>query len=59
VSIHSILQNPITRRDDAAFVIITEKVSLTAIQKMAADLEGLDWCNGPAFYMPVLREDWI
>lgn len=59
VSIHSILQNPITRRDDAAFVIITEKVSLTSIIKMAADLEGLDWCNGPAFYMPVLREDWV
>jgi homoserine dehydrogenase len=26
VSIHSILQNPITKRDDAAFVLITEKV---------------------------------
>lgn len=27
VSIHSILQNPITKRDDAAFVLITEKVN--------------------------------
>jgi homoserine dehydrogenase len=59
VSIHSILQNPVTRRDDAAFVLITEKVSLQAVKNVCADLEGLDWCRGPAFSMPVLREDWI
>lgn len=58
VSIHSILQNPVTSRDDAAFVLITEKVPLASIEKVASDLEGLDWCNGPTFYMPVLREDW-
>jgi homoserine dehydrogenase len=59
VSIHSILQNPITRRDDAAFVLVTEKVSLQSVKNVCADLEGLDWCRGPIFYMPVLREDWI
>jgi len=59
VSIHSILQNPVTKRDDAAFVLITEKVSLQSIKDTAAELEGLDWCQGPAFYIPVLREDWI
>lgn len=58
VSIHSILQNPITKRDDAAFVIITSKVPLTSVLKVLADLEGLDWCRGPAFAMPVLRENW-
>lgn len=59
VSIHSILQNPVTRRDDAAFVIITEKVPLSSIKKVATDLEGLDWCRGPTFYMPVLNENWV
>mmetsp|Transcript_9069 Transcript_9069/g.20473 ORF Transcript_9069/g.20473 Transcript_9069/m.20473 type:complete len:500 (+) Transcript_9069:111-1610(+) len=58
VSIHSILQNPITRRDDAAFVLITEKVPLSSVKSVCADLEGLDWCRGPTYYMPVLREDW-
>ena len=58
VSIHSILQNPVTRRADAAFVLITEKVPLAAVKSVCADLEGLDWCRGPTFYMPVLREDW-
>ena len=59
VSIHSILQNPVTKRDDAAFVIITEKVPLTSLKEVAADLEKLDWCNGPPFYMPVLNENWV
>lgn len=59
VSIHSILQNPISSRDDAAFVIITEKVPLLAIKEVCAKIESLDWCRGPVFFMPVLREDWI
>lgn len=59
VSIHSILQNPVTKKDDAAFVLITEKVPLASIKKVAADIEGLDWCRGPTFFMPVLREDWV
>lgn len=58
VSIHSILQNPITRRDDAAFVLVTENVSLQAVKSVCADLEGFDWCRGPIFYMPVLNPDW-
>jgi homoserine dehydrogenase len=59
VSIHSILQNPVTRRDDAAFVLITEKVSLQSVKSICNDFEGLDWCRGPPFFMPVLREDWV
>jgi homoserine dehydrogenase len=59
VSIHSILQNPITRRDDAAFVLITEKVPLHNVKSVCNDFEELDWCRGPPFFMPVLREDWI
>ncbi|MGK3742129.1 MAG: homoserine dehydrogenase [Bacillariaceae sp.] len=58
VSIHSMLQNPVTSRDDAAFAIITEKVPLSSVKKFCAEIEELDWCQGPAFYMPVLREDW-
>lgn len=59
VSIHSILQNPVTRQEDDAFVLITEKVSLGAVKKVCADLEELDWCRGPTFHMPVLQEDWV
>jgi len=59
VSIHSILQNPITSRDDAGFVVITEKVPLSNVKKTCAELEECDWCNGEVFYMPVLREDWV
>jgi homoserine dehydrogenase len=58
VSIHSILQNPITKRDDAAFVLITDKVPLSSVKKFCAEVEDFDWCRGPTFYMPVLREDW-
>jgi len=59
VSIHSLLQNPRAKRSDAAFVIITEEVSLSAVKKVAAELEGLDWCFGSVFYMPVLSDDII
>mmetsp|Transcript_1107 Transcript_1107/g.1811 ORF Transcript_1107/g.1811 Transcript_1107/m.1811 type:complete len:471 (-) Transcript_1107:196-1608(-) len=59
VSIHSLLQNPIDKKDEAAFVLITEKVSLTNIKKVCNDLEALDWCKGQAFFMPVLRENWV
>jgi len=59
VSIHSILQNPITKKSDAAFAIITEEVSNTNMKMVVAELEGLDWVKGPVFYMPMLRSDWI
>jgi len=59
VSIHSILQNPITSKADAAFVIITEKVPLASMKAVASEMESFDWCRGPAFFMPVLREDWV
>jgi len=56
VSIHSILQNPVTKNDDAAFALVTENVSLSSIKKVCAEVEGLDWCKGEAFFMPVLRD---
>lgn len=55
VSIHSILQNPVTKKDDAAFVLVTEKVPLSSIKEACAEIEAFDWCIAPAFYMPVLR----
>jgi len=58
VSIHSILQNPVASRSDAAFVLITERVPLNSIKKVCADIESLDWSKGQAFYMPILRENW-
>jgi len=59
VSIHSILQNPVTSNADEAFVFVTEKVGLANIKSVCAALEELDWCNDTPFYMPVLREDWV
>jgi len=59
VSIHSILQNPVTSKSNAAFVIVTEKVSNTAMKQVVAELEDLEWVQGPAFWMPVLRPDWM
>jgi homoserine dehydrogenase len=56
VSIHSILQNPVARNEDNAFIIITEKVSLSSVKKVCTDVEALDWCRGPTFYMPVLSD---
>jgi homoserine dehydrogenase len=56
VSIHSILQNPVARSEDDAFVLITEKVSLASVKKVCTDVEALDWCRGPTFYMPVLSD---
>lgn len=58
VSIHSILQNPIKKKDDAAFVLITEKVPVSKIKQVCEEMESLEWCNGPAFYMPVIGENW-
>mmetsp|Transcript_26418 Transcript_26418/g.39049 ORF Transcript_26418/g.39049 Transcript_26418/m.39049 type:complete len:468 (+) Transcript_26418:72-1475(+) len=55
VSIHSLLQNPIDKADDAAFAIITESVPVTNVKRVCNDIEDLDWSRGPAFYMPVLR----
>lgn len=57
VSIYSLLQNPVTKDQDDAFVIITEKVKFSSVKKACAELEGYDWCKGAAFFMPVLRED--
>lgn len=58
VSIHSILQNPIAKNQESAFVIVTEKVEYAAMIKVLADIESLNWCKGKPFYMPVLRENW-
>uniref|UniRef100_A0A7S1BM92 Homoserine dehydrogenase n=1 Tax=Corethron hystrix TaxID=216773 RepID=A0A7S1BM92_9STRA len=59
VSIHSLLQNPVRNRDDATFVIVTEKVALSAVKKAVAMFETLDWCRGSVFFMPVLRDEAI
>jgi len=54
VSIYSILQNPITDRNDATFVVMTDPVDVGAVKKVCADFEDQDWCLGNVFYMPVL-----
>jgi len=58
VSIHSLLQNPISSRQDSAFAIITDKASLSSIRKVCAELDCVDWCRGGTLFMPVLHESW-
>jgi homoserine dehydrogenase len=59
VSIHSLLQNPRSGKSNDSFVIVTEKVSNTNMKKAVAEFEDCDWVKGPAFWMPVLRPDWM
>jgi len=60
VSIHSLLQNPRKGgKGNDSFVIVTEKVSNTSMKKAVAEFEDCDWVQGPAFWMPVLRPDWM
>lgn len=56
VGINSILQNPVKNRNDAAFVLITEKVPLASVRKVCADVVHLDWCQGKPFAIPILRD---
>jgi len=58
VSIHSLLQNPISSRQDSAFAIVTDKASLSSIRKVCAELDCVDWCRGGTLFMPVLHESW-
>jgi len=58
VSIHSLLQNPISSRQDSAFAIITDKASLSSIKKVCAELDCVDWCAGSTLFMPVLHDSW-
>ena len=59
VNIHSILQSPTTKKSDTAFAIFSEYVCNTNMKKVVAELEVLDWVQGPVFYMPMLCPDWI
>ena len=48
------LQNPISNRDDAMFVVVTDPVDVSAIKAACVKLEATEWCLGETFYMPVL-----
>jgi len=54
VSIYSMLQNPIKDRDDAMFVVMTDKVDVGKVKEACVKLEATEWCLGNIFYMPVL-----
>uniref|UniRef100_A0A7S1FSL3 Homoserine dehydrogenase n=1 Tax=Corethron hystrix TaxID=216773 RepID=A0A7S1FSL3_9STRA len=59
VGIHSLLQNPVSDKSNATFVMVTNNVPASAIKRVAARLEALSWCKGQVFHMPVLREGTI
>lgn len=54
VSINAILQNPITDPNNMAFVITTDTVSFSAVQKFAADLEQADFALAPPLVINLL-----
>lgn len=54
ISIHAILQNPITSRSNVDFVVTTENVALSQIQKFAAQIAKEPFALSPPFYMPIL-----
>ena len=36
---------------------MTDSVKLSQVKKFVAQIEGLDWCKGEVFFMPVLRDE--
>lgn len=36
---------------------ITDSVELSKIKKFIAAVEGMDWCRGDVFFMPILRDE--
>jgi hypothetical protein len=56
VSIHSILQNPITDRMEADFCLITEECKLSQIEALCEDLEEEEFVRSPPLFMPLLWE---
>lgn len=54
VPIYSILQNPISDRNDAQFVVMTDAVDVKNVKSACVKLEATEWCLGDTFYMPVL-----
>lgn len=57
IGIYSILQNPIKNRNDAAFVITTDRVELSRVEAFVREVEGKEWTLGETFFMPILRDE--
>lgn len=53
ISIHSILQNPITSHSNLNFVLTTEKCFLNQIQKFIASLECCSYILSKPLFMPI------
>ena len=53
ISIHAILQNPITSHDNLNFVVTTEKCFLLQIENFVASLEKCDFTLSKPLYMPI------
>ena len=54
VSIHAILQNPITSRDNVDFVVTTEEVALSAVSDFASRIGSMPFSTGQPLVMPIL-----
>lgn len=57
ISIHSVLQNPITDRMAADFCVTTESCKLSQVQALCLDVEKEDFARGMPLAMPMLLED--
>ena len=56
ISIHSVLQNPISDRMMADFVVTTEMCRLSQVEAMCQDIEKEDFVHASPLYMPLLNE---
>ncbi len=54
VSIHSILQNPITNPKNVDFVVTTEVVKLSQVKSFAAAIAQMDFAKTMPLFMPML-----
>ena len=55
ISIHAVLQDPISDSDNVPFVITTESCRKSQVEALAVACEGLDWCLSKPLVMPILR----
>jgi hypothetical protein len=54
VSIHAILQNPILSYTDMDFVVTTETVRLSQVQRFAAIVEKMSFAREKPLFLPII-----
>jgi 16S rRNA A1518/A1519 N6-dimethyltransferase RsmA/KsgA/DIM1 with predicted DNA glycosylase/AP lyase activity len=56
VSIHAVLQNPITCRNSMDFVVTTEEVKLSQVRDFTVIVGNMPFAIGQPLFMPMLSQ---